>query len=501
MRGEHPELGIGILIKAHLLADTFGIEAPAFRISAIATEAAKLRNVGKLLGQSNLEVMTGRTFVIADCLGLRLQHLIHVGKIDVVDAGPGTVFRRAVVEGDRSRLLAPGLDGTDLEGGLGQPPEICRSLGHDLSDVALGIGQVFLPTGFRVRIFVPLAGRDVGKELLQRPAETDPVLDLLHLAMDSRDLLQPDLVDLVGVEIGCGRISQPIGVVSRSLRQAPGPTIALALGLECVPSGQEVAVAALHRTGERLAGLCDEAILVGLRCFELGDLALEVGEYRRVGTRREWGTGEDALCVGANGSEVEARRYDAHARLQAHVGRNLAHHPLDLAKPGDIGLRVRNAGDPVLVNQEDGDGAGRTAVGARREAVPAPLERGDVLLDLFLEHAIAETPGGCQVRRIELRSKRSELALGKRQPSLPVRIGIVVQPVILLLAPEPRQRLRRARQLLFECRIEERQQALVLRPRIGNLRRGRRVGHSGRSGCYRLQGRRCGTGHGRKQNE
>jgi hypothetical protein len=41
-----PELGIGILVEAHLLAQALGIEAPALAIGAVAAEAAELRTSG-----------------------------------------------------------------------------------------------------------------------------------------------------------------------------------------------------------------------------------------------------------------------------------------------------------------------------------------------------------------------------------------------------------------------------------------------------------------------
>src|SRR5688572_13283521 len=93
---EVAELRIGVLVEAHLAAEPLGVEAPALDIGAVAAEAAELGNPLELLLKRDLEMMAGRALMIADPLDLGLQHLVHVGEVDVIDSGPRAVGRGLV---------------------------------------------------------------------------------------------------------------------------------------------------------------------------------------------------------------------------------------------------------------------------------------------------------------------------------------------------------------------------------------------------------------------
>ena len=98
-------------------------------------------------------MVAGRALMIGDRLDLGPQHLVHVGEVDVEDAGPRAVGRGPVVEGDRGGLLPERLDRAHLERRLRQPAEPARRLRHHLGDEGAGVGQIALPALVGVRIF------------------------------------------------------------------------------------------------------------------------------------------------------------------------------------------------------------------------------------------------------------------------------------------------------------------------------------------------------------
>jgi hypothetical protein len=174
--------------------------------------------------------MARRAFMIADALVLRLQHLGHVGEVDVVDARPGAVRRRRVVESDGCGRLAERLDRAHLQLGLGQPMEIARGGGHRLVDGCGRVAEILLPAGIVVRIFELLAGLDVGEKLLERALEADPLLDLSHLALDAPDFVEPDLVNLLGRQLGGRHPLEIAGIISAPFGRLHAPLLPLACG-------------------------------------------------------------------------------------------------------------------------------------------------------------------------------------------------------------------------------------------------------------------------------
>ena len=59
-------------------------------------------------------------------------------------------------------------------------------------------------------------------------------------------------------------------------------------------------------------------------------------------------------------------------RLVADIGGDFAHRPIDLDQAGDIGRRILDRVDPVLVDQEDRELPERAAIVGDREAMPEP---------------------------------------------------------------------------------------------------------------------------------
>ena len=157
------------------------------------------------------------------------------------------VGRGPVVEGDRGRLLPPGLHCPDLQRRLGKPAEPFRRLGHHLGDEGVGVLQILLPARLGVRIFELRPGLDVLEELLERPLEADLRLNRLHLAVDPGHLVQPDLVDPVGGEVGGGLGAKPRGIIFTPAGKAPRAAVSSRLRLDRIESRQHLP----HRPPER----------------------------------------------------------------------------------------------------------------------------------------------------------------------------------------------------------------------------------------------------------
>src|SRR3546814_14275920 len=110
--------------------------------------------------------------------------------------------------------------------------------------------------------------------------------------MDALDLVEADLVDLVGAEVGGGRIAQLARIIFGAARQVPGTVIVGRLRLDRVQGREHGVEAALERAGQRRAGVGDQPFLYLRRGGEHAYLFLEVGEEGAVGA-----VGEDRKSV------------------------------------------------------------------------------------------------------------------------------------------------------------------------------------------------------------
>src|SRR3546814_1180471 len=79
--------------------------------------------------------------------------------------------------------------------------------------------------------------------------------------MDALDLVEADLVDLVGAEVGGGRIAQLARIIFGAARQVPGTVIVGRLRLDRVQGREHGVEAALERAGQRRAGVGDQPFL------------------------------------------------------------------------------------------------------------------------------------------------------------------------------------------------------------------------------------------------
>ena len=188
--GEHPEF----------LAEILGIERPALDVGrVVAAEAAELRQVrSSSCCDRALEVVAGRCLVQRQRLHAELRLRRQVEGVDVENAGPRAVRRRALVEGAGRRLRAERLHLADLVVGLREHREELRQRGVDAHlEVAIALHEIRALREVELRI-----RPQVLEESLEVALEADLPAHAIHLAEDARDLVETDLVDLLRRHVG-----------------------------------------------------------------------------------------------------------------------------------------------------------------------------------------------------------------------------------------------------------------------------------------------------------
>ncbi len=371
-----------------------------------------------------------------------------------------------VVEGDRGGGFAPRLDGPDLERRFRQVAEPLRRGVHHLGDEGAGVGQIlFLALG-RVRILELRVGLEQGEERLQRAGEADLVHDRLHLALESGDLAQADVVNLVGGQVGGGRELEAGIVIGLAVRQPPDTGAVVGHGGGPGPdlgqSGQHTGVATLPRTGQGGPSLAHQPGPGGPVSIEGLDLLAEIGPDRIVRPVVKRGPGDDGAGVVDRGREHEVRRDHPFGRAGPQCGRNLAHDPFGLDQARDIGVGVGDAVDAVVVDHEHRQSGRRIAVGGELEAPVAPLVRQARLLDPVFEQTPRQPAALAQRLRIEFVVQARQLALGQGQLAIGGRVRGVVEPVVIRLDAERGHRLRAERDPFHEGLFEKGVQTGVL---------------------------------------
>ena len=124
---------------------------------------------------------------------------------------------------------------------------------------------------------------DESEELPQSAFEADLGLDHFHLALNPRQLLEANVVDLVGSEVSGGRDLHAIGVIDIALGQTPHTVVgagAFRRGFEC---GDYLLKAATERAAKGGLSIGQEPLSDRTFHGEFFHLALEVGpDCRRV---------------------------------------------------------------------------------------------------------------------------------------------------------------------------------------------------------------------------
>ena len=478
------EIVVRVGVHAQVLAERFGIQAPALGERGLAAEATELRQAGQLLLQRNLEVVTGDGLVQVQILGIpRLAGRQVIG-IDVENAGAGAVFARAPVFAARRGLGAECLDSTDLERRLRGQRKLLGDLLVDLRfQRAIVRQQRLLVLEVEARVFL-----HEFEEVLQRALELYLRHHLADLAMDARDLAQAQRMDLRRAHVGGGahaRVERVPGLAVGQLVDAD--RVARGRQVFVVDKGAQLLVGRHHPGADHVAVGRGQALLVGRR------------KIRRHAFERAPEQGVFGLVLDQC---VQLRDHLHHQRARLH------HAGLDaLAHVADRGVeqlrQLVAARQPVVVVL---DRLERLRAGARAELHG---ETGQAAHLVDRHHPVRELLGLERVLRVAHEDLVAEQVLALQ----PVRAEVFerLQPargeVVLLLAERGRAEVR---QLVVVARIalEGRLQRVELQhllpvlvvQGVEFLRLGL-LGGRGLGGVGGVNGRGGGTGEGQGKGE
>ena len=115
--------------------------------------------------------------------------------------------------------------------------------------------------------------------------------------MDARNLCEAQFVDLVGRHIGCGIIGQAFGIIAGTIGKAPDTVVRSSDFLLHGHFGNQGFIGWLDRIVERLCSLLDQKILFNSADAKFGDLGLEIGVERGIGTFTKRRAGNDVAGV------------------------------------------------------------------------------------------------------------------------------------------------------------------------------------------------------------
>jgi hypothetical protein len=213
---QRAEVVVRVLVEAHLVAEALGVERPTFLVGVVAGRAPEERQVAQLERSCDLQVVAGHRL-----MQQRGFHLVRRAVLEVVDVGVEVAGAASIHRGLRVVVGVVALVGVHRADAVGR----ARQLGEErrqlrvgaLGDVAVG-GQSRLGRAEEeARI-----GVDEIQELRERALEAGLRDHRVHLAADTRDLPQPDRMDLVGRERRGRRLAHPQRIVGRAGGQRRG---------------------------------------------------------------------------------------------------------------------------------------------------------------------------------------------------------------------------------------------------------------------------------------
>ena len=318
-------------------------------------------------------MVAGDAFVIGDGL------VVDEGAVGVVRyaygdaAGAAAVGCAGLIVGGDAGLI--GGDGFDGDGAVGQDGEELRELGLHLRNVvAEGVEDLFF--GLGGVLGVVLDGVAEGGEVFVAGL----VGDVGHLGGDALDLVEADLMDLRGCEVGGGLVAD----------------------------GDLVAVLAVGEGGDADGGAAVGGVVVGDELGEGGEGGVDLGcdylldgggEALTVGVGEAGGHlfdgveeglgGDDVVDLGGDFFEDEARGHEVIFHAEAQDFGGLGEDAGDLVEAGYVVL--------VVLDGVEGDGVGEVGEGdvdalllVDGHLVVLEVEGLDALLELALHELVGE---------------------------------------------------------------------------------------------------------------
>ncbi len=216
---------VRVLIEADIFAELLGVESPAFGVGGVVEVFAKSGQAGELLRDRNLEMVAGQAFVVSDGFNVGERGVLVVVGVDEDGAGTGAVGRAFFVVGGRLILRHIGGDGLDDERRFGEAGEEVGEFGAHLVEVgAVGVEERVGGGGMQFGIGSDggAQGGDIGIAELLRDDE--------HPGFVLRDLVEADLMNLGGGEVGGGAALDQEGVIRVAVGERPDAGIGAACG-------------------------------------------------------------------------------------------------------------------------------------------------------------------------------------------------------------------------------------------------------------------------------
>ena len=163
--------------------------------------------------------------MIGDHFQRRDRHGAHVGQMRIIDAGPRTIGRASAVMLRRAILLAERFYSFHDQVSLWQGPEKVGQALIDKGEVPFGLVNILLRPCVIVREVKLVILAHECEEGLQIAIKANLLFDHLHFAANSRDFVEPNLVDFIRCQIGrCHQVQAiivkvlPVGKCADALR-------------------------------------------------------------------------------------------------------------------------------------------------------------------------------------------------------------------------------------------------------------------------------------------
>ena len=322
-RGQATKVLVGVLELTHFLGQCLGVERPAFHIRRKVRLGAELRDAFQLLGDGNLHVVTGATFVVSHGFHVGGGQRAHVRHVHIVGAGALAIRSARLVVLGAAGNFAEGFHTLHHQTGFGQDAEIFRQFLLHVVEETAGFFQVFLAPFIGVRIVELVVGADKGEELLQVALEAHFVLDRFHFLADTRHFVEADLVYFFGSQRQGGVDGQTVVVEGFAIGQG-GSALGFFAGV-CTVFLQPGDVGVVRRLELFLQCLvyirqqCVSGLVINLAVFLQGfNLALGVCQQRGIVTLGERLAGSDFLR--ALDSQIVGKAWRTNAFLRGALG-------------------------------------------------------------------------------------------------------------------------------------------------------------------------------------
>src|SRR5690242_17895534 len=126
-----------VRINAELVGELLGIKRPAFRISGEEAQFSERRYVLRLLGDTDLEVVPGHAFVIAERGQRIFRPVAKILEVDEIDCRARAIERRSAIIAVRRAVLNLRWNAADLQRLVGQGRESVRQAAVHVLDAGI----------------------------------------------------------------------------------------------------------------------------------------------------------------------------------------------------------------------------------------------------------------------------------------------------------------------------------------------------------------------------